>query len=55
MQTAKKQKNASPLCRRTCRWEQVGGVSDHIFSHSAVWSIWRQCVQKVMESKWNGS
>jgi len=24
---------------------------DHIFSHSAVWSIWRQCVQRVTESK----
>ena len=28
---------------------------DHIFSHSAAWNIWRQCVQRVTESKWSGA
>ena len=39
MQTAEK---ASPLRRRTCRREQVGGVSDHSFSHSAVRNTWKR-------------
>ena len=52
MQTAEK---ASPLRRRTCRREQVGGVSDHSFSHRVAWSIWKQHVQRVTESKWDGA
>ena len=29
----------------------LGAFFDHIFSHSAVRSIWRQCIQRVTESK----
>lgn len=43
--------NASPLCRRTCRRQKRGGAFDHIFSHSAMWSIRKQDAQKVAESK----
>ena len=32
-------------------WQRAGSVFDHIFSHSAVRSIWRQCIQRVTESK----
>ena len=32
-------------------WQRAGSVFDHIFSHSAVRSIWRQCIRRVTESK----
>ena len=32
-------------------WQRAGSVFDHIFSHSAMWSIRKQDAQKVAESK----
>ena len=55
VQAARKIGNASSLRWRTCRWKQVGDVSDHSFSHRVAWNIWKQHFQRVTESKWNGA
>ena len=50
MQTTRDTQNAPRSSQETVS-DWSGERVDHIFSHRAVWSTWKQCFQRVAKSK----